>query len=68
MAYAGKTSNNNTSQLESVAWSPKKDTVTPTIGGLSNGLTGPDLAKRTSSPAAQNEKIMENVPGGPTRA
>jgi len=43
--------------------------MTPTLGGMSNGLTikGQDLPKRTSSPAACDEKLFENHPEAPTR-
>jgi len=69
MAYAGKTANNSTSQMDSVAWSPKAATVKPTIGGESNGLTikGQNLERRTSSSAAENEKLFETRSDAPTK-
>lgn len=52
------------SQLNSVFDPPKVPTCKPTIGGPDvNGVTGPNLQKRTSSPAAENEKLFENVAG-----
>lgn len=41
--------------------------MTPTIGGTFNSVKGPDLQKRTSSSAACDEKLFENVPGGPNK-
>lgn len=48
---------------------PKTASTTPTMGGMSNGMTikGQDLQKRTSSSAACDEKLFENHPEAPTR-
>lgn len=67
MAYSGKTAPNSTSQMDSVAWTPKAPTVKPTMGGTfdSVGAKGSDLS-RTSSSAAQKEKLFESRPDAPT--
>jgi hypothetical protein len=69
MAYSGKGSSNSTSQLNTVAWTPKAPTVKPTMSGEMNGLSikGQDLPQRTSSSNAQDEKLYENRPDAPTK-
>lgn len=67
MAYAGKKADNKTSQMDSVAWSPKAPTVHPTMSGTSTlKAKGSDLS-RTSSPAAQTEKLFESRPDAPIK-
>lgn len=68
MAYSGKTAPNSTSQMDSVAWTPKAPTVKPTIGGTFNnmGAKGADMS-RTSSSAAQDEKLFEKRSDAPTK-
>ena len=64
--YSGKTVPNKTSQLDSVAWTPKTPTLEPTYPGpRGKGVKGDDLPKRTSSPNQENEKLYEPVKGGP---
>ena len=69
MAYSGKTAPNSTSQMDSVAWTPKAPTVKPTIGGTFNSdkAKGSDLNSRTSSPNAQEEKLFERRSDAPTK-
>lgn len=67
MGYNGKTASNSTSQLNTVAWTPKAPTVKPTMSGATTfPAKGADMA-RTPSPNAQSEKLFENRPDAPTK-
>lgn len=59
--YSGKKAPNSTSQMDSVAWSPVSPTLKPTLSGTTNsvGAKGSPNPSRTSSPAAQDEKLTE---------
>lgn len=59
--YSGKTAPNSTSLIDSVAWSPTSPSLKPTRGGETNsvGAKGSPKPERTSSPAAQSEKLTE---------
>jgi len=49
-------------QMDSPAACPASPSLKATNGGVYDGLKGTDLPKRTSSPNAQAEKIIESVP------
>lgn len=56
------------SLIESPNKPPKSPTLQPTYPGpQTNGVTGPDLKKRTHSSNAENEKLYEPVAGGPKK-
>jgi hypothetical protein len=59
--YSGKTAPNSTALIDSVAWSPSAPSLKPTLSGTSNsvGAKGSPNPSRTSSPAAQSEKLTE---------
>lgn len=59
--YSGKTASNSGSLIDSVAWSPTSPSLKPTLSGETNsvGAKGSPNPSRTSSPAAQNEKLTE---------
>lgn len=56
------------SLIESPNKPPKAPTLKPTYPGpQTNGITGPDLQKRTYSSSAENEKLYEPVAGAPKK-
>jgi hypothetical protein len=51
-----------TTQLDSPAWVPTSPSCKPDNSGVTNGLKGPDLQRRTSSPNAETEIVIMSVP------
>jgi len=49
-------------QMDTVAWSPASPSCKPSNSGVTNGLKGTDLQARTSSPNAETEILIVNVP------